>query len=107
MAKGEGGEQYSNASLLNKPPSSNSVKLASNVSSLIGSNIALLICHTRCGIVVFSTDKCPPGLNEWEPVNWQVELRFKLGLGFSLGEFYTKTERHGSKIYVKRPKQLV
>ncbi|XP_074543541.1 sodium-dependent lysophosphatidylcholine symporter 1-B [Halichoeres trimaculatus] len=28
MAKGEGGEQYSNASLLNKPPSSDGIKLA-------------------------------------------------------------------------------
>lgn len=31
MAKGEGGEQYSNASLLNKQPSSDDIKLAKKV----------------------------------------------------------------------------
>lgn len=33
MAKGEGGEQYSNASLLNKPVSPDGIKLARKVSS--------------------------------------------------------------------------
>ena len=37
MAKGEGGEQYSNASLLNKPVSSDGIKLARKVSSFIDS----------------------------------------------------------------------
>lgn len=32
MAKGEGGEQYSNASLLNKPGSSDGIQLARKVS---------------------------------------------------------------------------
>ena len=32
MAKGEGGEQYSNASLLNKPVSEDGIKLARKVS---------------------------------------------------------------------------
>uniref|UniRef100_A0A3Q3XR07 Major facilitator superfamily domain containing 2A n=1 Tax=Mola mola TaxID=94237 RepID=A0A3Q3XR07_MOLML len=40
MAKGEGGEQYSNASLLNKPPSSNSVKLESRKK--------LSVCNKLC-----------------------------------------------------------
>lgn len=35
MAKGEGGEQYSNASLLNKQPSSDDIKLAKKVGSFI------------------------------------------------------------------------
>lgn len=39
MAKGEGGEQYSNASLLNKTVSSDSIKLARKVRSFIGSEI--------------------------------------------------------------------
>lgn len=33
MAKGEGGEQYSNASLLNKQPSSDEINLAKKVGS--------------------------------------------------------------------------
>lgn len=35
MAKGEGGEQYSNASLLNKLPSSDDIKLAKKVGSFM------------------------------------------------------------------------
>ena len=35
MAKGEGGEQYSNASLLNKQPSSDDIKHANKVGSFI------------------------------------------------------------------------
>lgn len=35
MAKGEGGEQYSNASLLNKPVSSDGIQLARKVSLII------------------------------------------------------------------------
>lgn len=35
MAKGEGGEQYSNASLLNKQPSLDDIKLAKKVGSFI------------------------------------------------------------------------
>lgn len=35
MAKGEGGEQYSNASLLNKQPSSDDIKLTKKVGSFI------------------------------------------------------------------------
>lgn len=35
MAKGEGGEQYSNASLLNKEHSSDDLKLAKKVGRLI------------------------------------------------------------------------
>lgn len=51
MAKGEGGEQYSNASLLNKPVSSDGIKLARKVGSFISlfqnSGLASVSCLDR------------------------------------------------------------
>lgn len=41
MAKGEGAEQYSNASLLNKPVSADGIQLAKKVSPLLYSKMQL------------------------------------------------------------------
>lgn len=83
MAKGEGGEQYSNASLLNKQPSLDDIKLAKKVGSFIlftDDNVAVWWFYDKTQKQRAKEGFCRlKASGVWmngphRPANWQPEL---------------------------------
>ena len=72
MAKGEGAEQYSNTSLLNKPAvSSDAIKLAGKVSSFIGNLSKKIIIMGLWRVAVFYSTQINSSLKKNE-----IKIRF-------------------------------